>query len=128
MKKVILGLFLAITAFLTVGCYEEEDFGSKNITMYTRDTSSGTRDAFMSSIGLSDASSSDDYLNTAFATVSSNGDMISSIKNDEYGIGYISLTSLASSGVFLCLCPSVCLPVRLFAFLLLILMKTFPDF
>lgn len=66
------------------------------ISRYTRDTASGTRDGFFSAIGYKDAVADDSKLPGA-ATVTSNGDMIAKIKNDENGIGYISLASLEGS-------------------------------
>lgn len=70
---------------------------SKTIKVYTRDTTSGTRDGFMTKIGLEDAKTDNSKLVSGFVSVASNGDMVTSIKNDEYGIGYISLSSLASN-------------------------------
>lgn len=70
---------------------------SKTIKVYTRDTTSGTRDGFMTKIGLEDAKTDNSKLVDGFVSVASNGDMVTSIKNDEYGIGYISLSSLASN-------------------------------
>lgn len=72
----------------------EQDTAS--ISRYTRDTSSGTRDGFFTAIGYKDAVTDDSKLPGA-ATVTSNGDMISKIKNGVNGIGYISLASLESS-------------------------------
>lgn len=72
---------------------------TKNIKFYTRDTTSGTRDGFFTKIGMGNAKSDDSKLGTGFITVNSNGDMVNSIKNDEYGIGYISLSSLENSGL-----------------------------
>jgi phosphate transport system substrate-binding protein len=69
------------------------------ISVYTRDTTSGTRDGFMSAISYSQAKSDNSKLATGYIQVASNGDMISSIKNDVNGIGYISLSTLATSGV-----------------------------
>lgn len=68
------------------------------ISRYTRDSSSGTRDGFFTAIGYSDAKTDDTKLPGA-ATATSNGDMITKVKNDVNGIGYISLASLSSSGL-----------------------------
>lgn len=71
---------------------------SKNITRYTRDTTSGTRDGFFTAIGLSEAKEDDaPILGSTIAT--DNANMISLVNNDEYGIGYISLASLEGSGL-----------------------------
>lgn len=72
---------------------------TKAIKCYTRDTTSGTRDGFFTKIGLSQAKEDNAPLVSGFIQVNSNGDMIDAIKNDEYGIGYISLSSLESSGL-----------------------------
>lgn len=72
------------------------DADTASISRYTRDTSSGTRDGFFTAIGYGDAKTDDSKLPGA-STVTSNGDMITKIKNDENGIGYISLSSLAGA-------------------------------
>lgn len=69
------------------------------IKVYTRDTSSGTRDGFFTGIGKKELKESNDGLVKGYIEVEGNGDMITKIKNDEYGIGYISLSSLADSGL-----------------------------
>jgi phosphate transport system substrate-binding protein len=69
------------------------------ISVYTRDTTSGTRDGFMTAIGYSAAKTDNSKLASGYIQVASNGDMISSVKNDVNGIGYISLSTLATSGV-----------------------------
>jgi phosphate transport system substrate-binding protein len=72
---------------------------SKNITVYTRDTTSGTRDAFFTGIDFTDAISDNSSLVANYVEVDGNGSMITAIANDLYGIGYISLSSLSSSGL-----------------------------
>lgn len=72
---------------------------SKKITCYTRDTTSGTRDGFFTKIGLSKNKASNDGLVSGIVETTSNGNMIQSIKNDQFGLGYISLASLEGSGV-----------------------------
>jgi len=69
------------------------------ISVYTRDTTSGTRDGFMTAIGYGEAKTDNSKLATGYIQVASNGDMISSVKNDVNGIGYISLSTLDGSGV-----------------------------
>ena len=71
----------------------------KNIVCYTRDTASGTRDGFFTGIDFKDVIKSNAGLVSGYQEVASNGDMITSIKNDENGIGYISLASLNESGL-----------------------------
>ena len=70
-----------------------------SIKVYTRDTSSGTRDGFFTGIGFEEAKADNTVLVNGYVEVASNGDMISALKNDSYGIGYISLSSLEESGV-----------------------------
>lgn len=72
---------------------------SKNITVYTRDTDSGTRDGFFTKIGLKDAVKSNEPLVKGAVETNGNGDMVLKVKNDEYGIGYISLSSLEESSL-----------------------------
>lgn len=72
---------------------------SKNIKVYTRNTSSGTRDGFFTALGWKEAIKSDAVLVESKAIVTGNGDMITKIQNDEYGIGYISLSSLEGSNL-----------------------------
>lgn len=69
-----------------------------NISRYSRDAASGTRDGFFTTIGYSEAKTDDTKLPGA-SIVSSNGDMIARIKNDVNGVGYISLASLSESGL-----------------------------
>lgn len=64
------------------------------IKVYTRDTTSGTRDGFFTTIGFEEAIKDDTVLVDGAVTVDGNGSMINSIKNDEYGIGYASLSGL----------------------------------
>lgn len=72
---------------------------SSSITVYTRDTTSGTREAFFKGIDFGDAVDDNAELVNGYLEVSGNGTMISSIDGDEYGIGYISLSSLTDSGL-----------------------------
>ncbi len=72
---------------------------TNNIQVYTRDTTSGTREAFFSGIGFNDAIKDNADLANGYVEVDGNGSMISSVKGDEYGIGYISLSSLEESGL-----------------------------
>jgi len=100
-KKLFTALFtLALLSGLLVaasGCTNNTT--GANITVYTRDTTSGTRDGFFTKIGFSEAKEDNSYLVDGYVEVDGNGSMIAAIKNDEYGIGYISLSTLSSSGV-----------------------------
>lgn len=96
MKKFVLLLTLALT-FTLSACQPKADFDeTKNITVYTRDTTSGTRAGFMEGIGFAAAATSDDVLVDGFV-IKDNTGILSSIGTDEYGIGYVSLSSLNST-------------------------------
>lgn len=71
---------------------------TKDIKFYTRDTNSGTRDGFMSKIDFDEAVKDNSVLVDDLVGVTGNGDMMQKIQNDEYGIGYISLSTLSDSG------------------------------
>ena len=101
MKK-FKSLITCISFFSLIGlvsCNQANEFDTtKNISLYTRNTDSGTRDGFFTKLGFKEAVDSNQYFNDAMVTtVEKNGDMITSVKNDEYGLGYISLSSLSSS-------------------------------
>ena len=83
-------------AFGFVSC--RNNSADATIKVYTRDTTSGTRDGFFTGIGFKEAKEDNTVLVSSYVEVASNGDMITAVKNDEYGIGYISLSSLADSG------------------------------
>ncbi len=99
MKK-LLTLALTGSMFMgLVGCGSEISYEDAEINVYTRDTSSGTREGFFAAIDAADGKSSDDKLISGVSGVTGNGDMINKIKGDDFGIGYISLTSLEGSGL-----------------------------
>lgn len=91
MKKVLLILCLLLS-IVFVGCSNEE-----TIKVYTRDTTSGTRDCFFSTIGFEEAVSDPNALVKGAMETENNDGMINYIKNDKNGIGYISLATLESS-------------------------------
>ena len=62
--------------------------GENTIHVYTRDSSSGTREAFEKGIGMEG-----DALTSNASEVSSNGDMATRVGADVNGIGYTSLTT-----------------------------------
>lgn len=97
MKK-LLNILVILTLILT-GCSQPKDEEKKEIKVYTRDTSSGTRDGFFTAIDFKDAVTDNSKLVSGYIEVAGNGDMVNAIKNDEYGIGYISLSSLENSGL-----------------------------
>ncbi len=93
MRKIFLVLALALS-FSLAACTSGSSFDeTKNITVYTRDTTSGTRAGFMEGIGLAEAVSSDDVLVDGFV-IKDNTGIMTSMGTDEYGIGYVSLSSL----------------------------------
>ncbi len=111
MKKLILTLSLLMVIAL-VGCGAEttEQVSTTESTVvpfdatatikaYTRDTTSGTREAFFKGIDFSDAVDDNTELVSSYIEVSGNGAMMTSIDNDVNGIGYISLSTLEESGL-----------------------------
>jgi phosphate transport system substrate-binding protein len=70
---------------------------TQKIIPYTRDTNSGTREGFMEKIGFDSAKKSDADLKNTVQQVASNGDMITSLANQEYGIGYFSADSITEA-------------------------------
>lgn len=70
---------------------------NQNITPYTRDTNSGTREGFREKIGLKDAAKDDEKLKTTVQQAASNGDRVTSLSKNEYGIGYFSFDTKADA-------------------------------
>ncbi|HHW79691.1 MAG TPA: hypothetical protein GX742_02685, partial [Acholeplasmataceae bacterium] len=98
MKKLFSSLLVALLGFTLIACddvVKEEN----EIKVYTRDTTSGTRGAFFEIVDLDDLAGSNEGLAQGFVEVESNGSMMNSVRNDEFGIGYISLSGLAESGL-----------------------------
>lgn len=101
MKKITL-LVLSLVAVVTLAACGTTDAGfdaTQTINVYTRDTESGTREAFFKGIEFDDAAEDDSVLVAGKSVVTGNSDMIAKVKADEYGLGYISLSSLDGSGV-----------------------------
>ena len=104
MKKFKKILFTLGLVGVLASCGSSSGFDtSKKITLYTRDTTSGTRDGFFSKIGIGSAKSSsasdpdntgDNRIKSGVVQVSSNADMLVKIQNDTYGLGYASLASV----------------------------------
>jgi phosphate transport system substrate-binding protein len=67
--------------------------GTSKINVYTRDTSSGTRDGFMNGIGFKEAAKDDSILAPGFI-VAGNAEQVSAVQTDKYAIGYVSLSTL----------------------------------
>ncbi len=70
---------------------------NENIVPYTRDTLSGTREGFREKIGLKDAAKSDNVLKKTVQQAASNGDRVTSLSKNEYGIGYFSFDTKADA-------------------------------
>ena len=98
MKKFVLTLVLLLGLGLSA-CKKEDDFGAKDIKVYTRDSASGTREAFFEILGAKAAAKDNSLLAPSMSEVTGNSDMIAKVKGDKYGIGYISLSSLDGSGL-----------------------------
>lgn len=102
MKKNILILALICALLGLVSCKKttpKDTFDTtKVVTRYSRDSESGTRDGFFTAIGYAEAKEDDSKI-PGYVKATDNANMISLVKNDEYGIGYISLASLAESGL-----------------------------
>jgi phosphate transport system substrate-binding protein len=101
MKKIILGFVLVLTLTLAACTGETStnptDFdGDATISVYTRDTSSGTRAGFMEKIGFEDAASDDSLLVDGFV-IAGNSEIIAAVQDDEYAIGYVSLSTVDDS-------------------------------
>src|SRR5690554_5501189 len=97
MKKVFLLLFLVFGLITLSACETQEFDKSSEIKVYTRDATSGTRDGFFSGIAFSEAVKDNSVLRNGYIEVEGNGDIINGVKNDIYGLGYISLSSLEGS-------------------------------
>jgi len=97
MKKIIYSVLalIAVVALSACGNTEEIWNADSNITVYTRDTSSGTRAGFMAGIGFSDAAEDDSLLVDGFV-IKDNTGIFTSMQTDEYGIGFISLATLTN--------------------------------
>ncbi len=97
MKKLFVGLSVFLFAVILAACTPSSDTfdESKNITVYTRDTTSGTRVGFMDGIGFSEAAANDSVLVEGFV-IQDNTQIFTSMQTDLYGIGYVSLSTVTS--------------------------------
>jgi len=99
MKKLIMimtALVLTLTLSACGGTDTDAWDSSSNITVYTRDTSSGTRAGFMGGIEFGDAAEDDSLLVDGFV-IKDNTGILTSMETDEFGIGYVSLASVNDS-------------------------------
>ena len=92
MKKSLMFVLFILVMSVLAAC-GGEDFESQSINVYTRDTTSGTRDGFMRGIGFNEAAASDDVLVDGFVTNNNTG-IMAAMTNDTAGIGYVSLYSV----------------------------------
>ncbi len=97
MKRIVVVTLLLFTTLLLVACGPTQSGFNQdsNITVYTRDTTSGTRAGFMEGIGFKDATANDSLLVQGFV-IQDNTQIFTSMQTDVYGIGYVSLSTLNS--------------------------------
>jgi len=94
MKKVCVALSMMFVLFLAACAPAADGFKKDStINVYTRDTSSGTRDGFMNGIGFKEAAKDDSVLASGFI-VAGNAEQVSAVQTDKYAIGYVSLSTL----------------------------------
>ena len=68
---------------------------SKSISLYSRESTSGTRECFFEGIGYGDVKKDDKWnKGVTVSSQSSNGAIMTAVGNDEYALGYCSLDSL----------------------------------
>lgn len=99
MKKLLVSMMIGLV--ILAGCSsanngddsDNDGFANEKINVYTRDTSSGTRDGFMSGIGFKEAATDDSVLVSGFIT-NNNAAIMSAMTTDISGIGYVSLSSV----------------------------------
>ena len=91
--KLFISIFIALLVLAGCSSTNDNGFESEKINVYTRDTSSGTRDGFMSGIGFKEASSDDSVLVSGFIT-NNNAGIMTAMTTDIAGIGYVSLSSV----------------------------------
>lgn len=88
MKKRIFALGIMSLVFILASCSSKgNDNNQKDIQIYTRDASSGTREAFEKAVDF------EGKLDKRANEVSSNDDMAAKIGSSDQGIGYASLTT-----------------------------------
>ena len=91
---------VGIAAFVMYGCSggkenEEKPGASGQITVISREEGSGTRDAFVEVMGITDEKGNDITADMAELT-NSTSVMMSTVKGNKNAIGYVSLGSLSS--------------------------------
>ncbi|PKK96615.1 MAG: hypothetical protein CVV58_05460 [Tenericutes bacterium HGW-Tenericutes-3] len=94
MKKISLVIILVSIFMLSACTKDEATFDpTSQITVYTRDTTSGTRAGFFGKIDFAEAETSDSVLVEGFV-IKDNTGIMTAMATDEYGIGYVSLSSV----------------------------------
>lgn len=93
MKKITIFCSVIVLLITLSACGNDQFDASQTINVYTRDTSSGTRDGFMKGIDFPDASGTDSVLVEGFST-NDNAGIMNAMTIDRYGIGYISMASV----------------------------------
>ena len=94
MKYFLTALSMMVVIMLAACSPKVEGFVMEStINVYTRDTSSGTRDGFMNGIGFKEAAKDDSVLAKGFI-VAGNAEQVSAVQTDKYAIGYVSLSTL----------------------------------
>ncbi len=115
MKKVLLACaLLASCSLLATSCNNTPTQGddsdntdnpssetfdtSRNVNLYSREAGSGTRECFFEGIGYKDVAKEDKWEpGVQVSSPTSNGDMMSQIGADPYGIGYCSLDGIGEN-------------------------------
>ena len=97
-KLIITSLCLLGSVSLLAACGNTTTTGfdtTRNISKYTREAGSGTRECFFEAIGYSDVAKEDNWESgVQVASSASNSQIMSDVANDEFGIGYCSLDGL----------------------------------
>ena len=71
---------------------------SRNVNLYSREAGSGTRECFFEGIGYGDVAKEDNWEEgVTVSSPTSNGDMMSQVGSDPYGIGYCSLDGIGEN-------------------------------
>lgn len=95
MKKIAIFALVLVGLVSLAACNTADAFDPEStVNVYTRDTTSGTREAFFKGINFSDAVDDNSVLVSSYVEVAANAAMMTAVANDEYGLGYISLSAL----------------------------------
>ena len=99
LKKIVTGAVL-VSAVLLSSCGKAEFNSEKSISVLSREEGSGTRGAFIELFGIekkNDSGKKNDYTTDEAAITNSTAVMLTSVSDDYYSIGYVSLGSLNDS-------------------------------